>query len=171
MSKTNHRWVVIIATVITAAFTYHCQAAGRIDACKLISSTQASSILGTRITAKAIHSAAAGPDAGSMCNYSNGSAHGGFMLIVGHVRYSNAWKEVARQEKVSLSSTPRFLPKPHFSRVTGLGDAAYLSKTSSYFQLHVLSHGNAIVINRNMKADSGAVGQAKKLARLALRNL
>jgi len=171
MTKTYSWRRAMIAVALALGASGPCLASGRIDACKLISVKQASAILGTRLTAKAIHSSAAGPDAGSMCDYSNGSAHGGFMLIAGHVRYSDAWKEVARQEKLSLSSLPPFIPKPHFREVTGLGNAAYLSTTASYFQLHVLSHGSAVVINRNMKANPKAIAQAKKLARVALGHL
>lgn len=147
-----------------------CQAAG-LDACKLIGADQASRILGSQVSAHAMDTAAAGPDAGSMCNYTGEGAGGGFMLIAGHVHYTDAAMEVARREHEALSDTPPGLPKPSFSAVEGLGDAAYLAKATGYFQLHVLAHGSVIVINRNMAASTPAVEQTKALARAALERL
>ena len=144
---------------------------GKIDACKLVSADQASRILGTKITVRAIDTSEAGPDAGSMCNYSGGGIGSGFMLIAAHIGYSDAAAEVASQQKEESSHLPPGIPHPTFSTVEGLGDAAYLYKTAGSFQLHVLAHGDAIVINRNAAATAKEVDQTKQIARIALSNL
>jgi hypothetical protein len=146
-------------------------AGGKIDACKLISAEQAGKILGTTITIRAIDTSAAGPNAASMCNYAGPGIGGGFMLIAAHIGYSDAAAEVASQKKQESSDVPPTLPKPSFSDVQGLGDAAYLYKTPGSFQLHVLAHGAAIVVNRNVNASTKAVDQAKQIAKAALANL
>ena len=146
-------------------------AGGRIDACKLISADQAGRILGTTITVRAIDTSAAGPNAASMCNYAAPGIGGGFMLLAAHIGYSDAAAEVASQKKQEAADVPPTLPKPSFSDVQGLGDAAYLYKTPGNFQLHVLAHGAAIVVNRNVDASARAVDQARRIARIALANL
>jgi len=93
------------------------------------------------------------------------------MLIAARVRYSDAATEVARREKEALSDTPPGIPTPRFTNIKGLGDAAYLAKTSAYFQLHVLAHGSVIVINRNVTASAKSVEQTEQLARVALTRL
>jgi hypothetical protein len=143
----------------------------KINACKLVSAAQAGRILGATITVRAIDSSAAGPHAASMCNYAGQTIGGGFMLIAAHIGYSDAAAEVASQKKQEASDVPPTLPKPSFSDIQGLGDAAYLYKTPGSFQLHVLAHGDAIVINRNTAASAKAVDQAKKIAEIALSNL
>jgi len=160
-----------ITLVIAMSYTLGCQADSKIDACRLISDAKASSILGTKITAKPINTSAAGPDSGSMCNYSGSKMSDGFMLIVGRVQYSNAESEVKKRQKEAVSDTPPGIPKPTFDQINHLGDAAYLAKTSVYFQLHVLAHGNVIVINRNVAASKKTVEQAKQIARVVLEHL
>jgi hypothetical protein len=146
-------------------------AGGKIDACKLVSADQAGKILGTKITIRAIDTSAAGPDAASMCNYAGQAIGSGFMLIAAHIGYSDAAVEVASQKKEAVADVQPTLPKPSFSDIQGLGDAAYLYKTPGSFQLHVLAHGDAIVINRNVNASAKAVDQAKQIAKTALSNL
>ena len=87
------------------------------------------------------------------------------------IKHANAATEVARREKEALSDTPPGIPMPSFTNIKGLGDAAYLAKTSAYFQLHVLAHGAVIVINRNVTASAKSVEQAEQLARVALKRL
>ncbi|HXH72449.1 MAG TPA: hypothetical protein VNI58_06525 [Mariprofundaceae bacterium] len=146
-------------------------AGNNIDACKLVSADQASSILGTKITVRAIDTSAAGPDAASMCNYAGDSIGSGFMLIAAHIGYSDAAATVASQKKEESSHLPPGIPHPTFSDIKGLGDAAYLYETPGSFQLHVLAHGNAIVINRNTAASADAVEQARQIAQVALQRL
>jgi hypothetical protein len=166
------RRIAIMITAIAAWSTASCYAAdANIDACQLISAAQASKILGTKITTRAMSPAMAGAGAGSMCHYAGGGIGGGFMLIVAHIQYTNADTEVARREKEATSDTPPGIPTLSFKNVDGLGDAAYLAKTSAYFQLHVLAHGSVIVINRNVVANAKSVKQAKQLARIALARL
>ena len=93
------------------------------------------------------------------------------MLIAGRVNYTNAATEVARRAKEALSDTPPGIPAPSFTNIKGLGDAAYLAKTSACFQLHVLAHSTVIVINRNLAASAKSVEQAEQLARVALTRL
>ncbi len=106
-----------------------------------------------------------------MCHFKGPGINGGFMLQAGRVHYKNAAKEVAEQEEGMVKSTPPGLPVPSFTSIEGLGDAAYLAKTSAYFQLHVLAHGSAVVINRNVVASAKAVEQAKQLAQAAITRL
>ncbi len=171
MLKFFRRRIAIVAAIATG-FSATCHAAGtNIDACQLISVAQASRILGTTITVHAMDTSAAGPGAGSMCRFGGSGIGDGFMLIAGRVHYTNAAAEVARREKEALSDTPPGIPTPSFTDIKGLGDAAYLAKTSAYFQLHVLAHGAAIVINRNVTASAKSVEQTEQLARVALKRL
>ena len=168
MLEFSRRRIAIAAAAIAAGFAATCHAAGtNIDACQLISAARASKILGTKITPHAVNTSAAG----AMCRFAGSGIGDGFMLIAAHVHYSNAATEVARREKEALSDTPPGIPVPSFSNIKGLGDAAYLAKTSAYFQLHVLAHGSVIVINRNVAASTKSVEQAKQLARVALTQL
>jgi IMP dehydrogenase/GMP reductase len=172
MLKFPNRRIAIVAAALAAGFAATCHAADtNIDACQLISAAQASRILGTNITVHPMDTSAAGPGAGAMCRYGGSGIGGGFMLIAGRVHYTNAATEVARREKQALSDTPPGIPTPSFTDIKGLGDAAYLAKTSAYFQLNVLAHGTVIVINRNMAASAKSVEQAKQLARVALTRL
>lgn len=172
MLKFPRRRIAIVAAALAAGFASTCHAAGtNIDACQLIGVAQASKILGTKITVHAMDTSAAGPGAGAMCRYGGSGIGGGFMLIAGRVHYTNAATEVARREKEALSDTPPGIPTPSFTNIKGLGDAAYLAKTSAYFQLHVLAHGTVIVINRNVAASAKSVEQSKQLARVALTRL
>lgn len=155
---------------LTLGFVTTCQAAG-IDACKLISADEAGNIMGITLTAHSMQAYGSGPIGSSMCRYSGAGIGSGFMLIAGPVNYADPAKEVARQEKEMLSGTPPGLPKPSFVPVKGLGSAAYLAKATGYFQLHVLAHGSAVVINRNAAATSKAVSQAKQIARVVLKRL
>lgn len=140
-------------------------------ACELIPAATASKILGKKVTAHAINSLLAGPDAASMCNYSTGKISGGFMLLAGRVHYTNAAQEIAVRKKEALSDTPPGMGKPVFMDVKGLGEAAYVVKMPGYFQLHVLDHGAAVVINMNHAADSTSIKHAKQLAQVALQHL
>lgn len=165
-----YRGVRAIAVTWSLGYIATTNAAG-LDACKLISADQASAILGSKITAHSMDTSAAGPNAGSMCRYAGRGSGSGFMLIAAHLKYTDAAKEVASRQKEALSDNPPGLPKPRFTAVKGLGDAAYLATTSAYFQLHVLAHGNVIVINRNTAVSTRAVQQTKELARAALARL
>lgn len=165
-----YRGMRAIVAICTLGFVATCQAAG-LGACKLISADQASKILGRKVSAHAMDTSASRRNAGSMCRYAGKGIGSGFMLIAGHVDYTDAVKEVARRQREALSDVPPGLPKPSFTRVAGLGDAAYLAEASGYFQLHVLAHGSVIVINRNMAAGAKAVEQAKEIARAALARL
>ena len=169
MNRFNRSMRAIVA-VCTLGYMATTNAAG-LDACKLISADQASTILGSKITAHSMDTSAAGPNAGSMCRYAGKGSGSGFMLIVAHLKYTDAAKEVASRQREALSDNPPGLPTPRFTAVKGLGDAAYLATTSAYLQLHVLTHGNVIVINRNTAASTSAVQQTKKLARAALARL
>lgn len=171
-----HRLFSLTTTLLFAVFSISltgiCQASnGKIDACKLISAAQASKILGSKIKARAMDTSAAGPNAASMCSYSSMHINDGVMLIAGHIKYSNAAREVKAQQKIAASHIPPGIPKPSFTSVKGIGEAAYLYKTPGAFQLHVLAHGYSIVINRNVAANNKVINQAKQLARLALKRL
>lgn len=164
------RCMFALIAAFTLGFVATCQAAG-IDACKLISANEAGKIMGSTLRAHSMKTYAGAPNAASMCRYSGKAIGSGFMLIAGPVNYTNAAKEVQRQEKEMLSSTPPGLPKPSFVPVKDLGSAAYLAKATGYFQLHVLAHGSAIVINRNAAATPDAVSRAKQIARVVLKRL
>jgi len=172
MPGMSSRGIVLAVAVLSMALTSISQAAsGKIDACKLISASQASNILGTKVKARPIDTSAAGPGAGSMCNYSGKHMSDGFMLIAAHVKYTNAASEVKAQQKTAASSIPPGIPKPSFANVKGIGDAAFLYKTPGTFQLHVLDHGTSIVINRNVTASTKTVDQAKQIAVAVLAHL
>ena len=149
-----------------------CDAGGtKLDACKLLSATDVSGLLGSKITSRPVKTSAGGPHAGTMCSFTDGHLNGTFMLLVGRLQYSDAAKEVAWQKHMALHNTPPGLNKPTFDNISGLGDAAYLSKTGSYFQVHVLSHGNSIVVNYHTRPSAKAIAEAKKIARAALDNI
>ncbi|MEJ2566914.1 MAG: hypothetical protein P8173_00065 [Gammaproteobacteria bacterium] len=167
----RRRWITIAAAVAGLGLVAVCRAGANMDACQLISAAQASKILGSAITSHPVNTSAAGPGAGSMCGFAGKGTGSGFMLITGRIHYTNAAQEVARRKKEALSDIPPGIPKPSFVNVTGLGDAAYLAKTSAYFQLHVLDHGNVIVINRNTTANTKTVREAKEIARAVLAHL
>lgn len=172
MLKFSLRRIAIVLAGITSGFAVTCHAGGtNIDTCQLISAAQASKILGTKITVHAVNTSTAGPGAGMMCRYAGGGIGGGFMLLAARVHYTNAAMEVARREKEALSHIPPGIPTPSFKNISGLGDAAYLAITPAYFQLNVLAHGTAIVINRNVAANTKSVNEAKHLARIALKRL
>lgn len=162
-----------LAVAIFSLVIANCSQAGngKIDACNLISAKQASHILGSKIKVHPMDSSLAGSNASSMCNFSGKHISDGFMLIAAHIQYTNAASEVKAQQKAAVSSIPPGIPKPSFANVKGIGDAAYLYKTPGTFQLHVLDHGNSIVINRNVTASTKAVNQAEQLARVALKQL
>ena len=166
------RKMALAVAILSLAIANNSQAgSGKIDACKLISASQASHILSSKIKARTIDTSAAGPNAPSMCSYISRHISDGFMLIAGHIKYSNATREVKAQQKIAASHIPPGIPKPTFANVKGIGDAAYLYKTPGSFQLHVLAHGYSIVINRNIAASTKVISQAKQLARVALKRL
>ena len=144
---------------------------GKIDACKLVSAAEAGQILGVDVTVKPIDTSAAGPDAASLCSYQTGRVGGGFMLLAGRVKYSDAAAEVASRKKKALEDVSAGIPKPEFADVDGLGEAAYLSKIPQSFQLHVLDHGVVIVVTMNREPDDAAVTRSQQVARVALGNL
>lgn len=145
--------------------------AGKIDACKLISAAAAAKVLGTAVTVKPIDTSAAGPDAASMCSYQTGHVAGGFSLLAGRVAYKDAAAEVAHRKKEAVSDVPPGIPTPTFTDVKGLGEAAYLAKTSSSLELHVLQHGAVIVITVVRKPDDATTKECERLARVALAHL
>jgi hypothetical protein len=63
------------------------------------------------------------------------------------------------------------MAKPSFTDVKGLGEAATLLKGQGFFQLHILAHGIAIVININHQATTANIDQARQLAGIALQHL
>lgn len=163
--KTAFQFLFVVAAL---GMTTWCYAGdGNIDACKLISAADASRILGVKLKVKKVGNS----DISSMCNYSGGGLHGGFMLIAARLHYKSAKQEVTRQEKAVGSSTPPGLPKPHVEPVSGLGEGAFIYEMGGTFQLHVLSHGASIVIGRNTPRNPTTLSQAEKLARLALKKL
>lgn len=145
--------------------------AGKIDACKLISAAEAQKILGTAVKVKPVDTSAAGPDAASMCSYQTGRVRGGFMLLAGRAKYGNAAAEVTRREKEAVSDIPPGIPTPTFAGVQGLGEAAYLAKTSSSLELHVLQHGVVIVVTVVRKPDAATIKECEAVARVVLTHL
>ena len=156
-----------LVLAVTACFA----SGSKIDACKLVSATEASRVFGTRVTVKAVDTSAAGSGAASICNYNTGSLHGGFMLLAGRIHYTDAAAEVAYQKQAATLDIPPGMAKPSFTDVNGLGEAAYLLKTQGSFQLHVLAHGTAIVISMIHDANAKSVSQARALAAIALQHL
>jgi hypothetical protein len=156
-----------LSFIATASYA----SSGKIDACKLVSVAAAGKILDTKVTTvKPVDTSAAEPDAASICNYETGRIHGGFILIAGRIRYTDAAAEVAYQEKTASSDVPPGMDyQPTFADIKGLGEAAYIVKARGSFQLHVLAHGTEIVIG--MDVSPKTVAQSKQLARIALGNL
>lgn len=144
---------------------------GKLEACKLISAADAGKILGTPVTVKPIDTSAAGPDAASMCSYQTGHVGGGFSLLAGRAHYSDATAEVARRKKEAVSGIPPGIPTPTFTDVPGLGQAAYLAKTSSSLELNVLQGGAVLVVTFVGKPDEATIEKSEKLARVALAGL
>ena len=169
MNRLSRRAVAALAAC-AIGFAATCPAAG-LDACRLISPARAGRILGTTITLHPVDTSAAGEDAGSMCRYAGKKPGSGFTLIAARIRYGDAADEVARQQNAARANLPPGFPKPSFSNISGLGEAAYLSISSGYFQLHVLSGGNSIVINRNADANAKSVAQARQIAQAVLERI
>lgn len=149
------------------------QASAKIDACKVISPDAASKILGATIRTKTIDTSSAGPGAASMCNYNDGTIHGGFMLIAGRFsRNLDMAKEAASEEKSAVKEWKQHAGgSPTVTDIKGLGEAAYLFKAPSTTELHVFSHGTSLVLVRTVDASPTVVKQTEALARLALANL
>lgn len=167
-------FLTAVAVILTAAACQADKAAadgGKIDACKLVSAAEAGRILGVDVTVKPIDTSAAAPDAASLCSYQTGKVGGGFMLLAGRVHYTDAAAEVASRKKEELSGVPADIPKPEFTDVPGLGEAAYLAKTPESLELHVLDHGAVIVVTVSRKPDDATVAQTEQVARAALGNL
>ena len=171
LNLSSHKMAVAIAILSLAIANISQARSGKIDACKLISASEASHILGSKIKARAMDTSVAGPNAASMCSYSSRHINNGFMLIAGRIKYSNAAHEVKAQQKIAASHIPPGIPKPSFTSVKQIGDAAYLYKTPRAFQLHVLAHGYSIVISRNVATSTKFINQAKQLVRVALKRL
>ena len=137
------------------------------DACTLIPNTTAGKILGATVTIKPIKTYGAPV---SHCMYS--TAHSGsFSLLIGRVHYKNAATELARQKQTAAAGWPPGMAKPTFTDIKGLGEAATLLKGQGFFQLHVLAHDIAVVINMNRHATAANITQAKQLANVALQHL
>lgn len=145
--------------------------AAKIDACKLLSAAEAGKVLGATVKVKPVDTSAAGPDAASMCSYQTGRVRDGFMLLVGRAKYGDAAAEVARREKEAVSDVPPGIPTPTFTDVHGLGEAAYLAKTSASLELQVLQHGVVIVITVVKKPDDASIKECERVARVVLANL
>lgn len=161
------RYTAILAALVLALPTGRALAGGPPDSCKLIGADAAGKILDAKVTVKPINTYGA---PASHCMYSTGHG-GGFSLLVGRIHYKNAAAELARQKKTAVESWPPSMAKPTFTDVKGIGDAATLLKGQGYFQLHVLAHGTAIVINMNRQANADTVKRVEKLARIALDHL
>lgn len=173
----------VLATTLLAAFVLplaacsssnsDSQASAKIDACKLITTDAASKVLGTTVKTKAIDTSSSGPGAASMCNYNDGTIHGGFMLIAGRFsRHLDMAKEAASEEKSAVKEWKQHAGgSPTVTDIKGLGEAAYLFKARSTTELHVLSHGASLVFVRTVDASPKVVKQTEALARLALANL
>lgn len=144
---------------------------GAIDACTLIDSAQAGKVLNTTIAVKPVDTSAVSPGAVSVCNYQATHMDDSFMVIAGPLKYQRAGAEMARRKQSMVSDVPPGVPRPVFTVVQGLGDAAVLAQSPGYFQLHVLANGKVLVINRNHSSDDVAVKQVEALARLALMKL
>ena len=169
-----HRVAALAAATVLTLATISCSGSdaasgsGALDACTLIDPVQAGKVLDTTIRVKPVDTSAAGPGAASMCNYQAAQMGDSFMVIAGHIRYSDAARQMAERKREILDGYPSDMAKPLLVDVPGLGDAAVLARSPGYFQLHVLANGKVLVINRNHAADDVAVKQVEELARLAL---
>jgi hypothetical protein len=142
-----------------------------IDACTLLSASQAAKILGAEVTSKPVDTSGAGPDAASICHYQTHQVRGGFTLLAGRVQYADPAAEMADRKKAEVSDLPPGIPTPTFSDVTGLGEAAYLAETPESVELHVLDHDAVIVVTLVRKPDPAAEDLAERLGRAAVQNL
>jgi hypothetical protein len=144
------------------------------DACGLIPPAAASKILKTSVSAKPVIKAAARRMGASLCDYETAQMHGGFMIIAGRIRYHDARKEAASQQRLMREDTPPsgVPPMTFAGNLPHLGEAAWLVKgPGSSFQIHVLAHGVSLVISMNRDATSARIAQARRLAETALDHL
>jgi len=147
-------------------------AESQLNACSLISAAQASHVIGTTVTARAVDTSAAGPDAASMCHYSTGKVRSGFMLLAAHLKVADLTGEMASEKKrISTEMAKMLKITPKISDVTALGDGAFLVESSVSLQLHVFAHGNKLVLTRNGQATKKVIDETKQLARTALNHL
>lgn len=146
--------------------------AAGLDACTLIGPHAAGEVLGVPVTTKTVDSAGGG-GAVSMCNYSDGTASGGFMLIAARLLDAGDPVGAADDQKAQIvADTKKNIGvEPKVEDMAGLGDAAFLVDMGGTMQLHVLAGDASIVIGRNVLASAKAVQQAEALARVALGNL
>lgn len=143
------------------------------DACKVVDLAQAQQVLGAKLTAKSITPSSA-PKGVSMCNYSDGTVHGGFMLLTAPMHPDDLAAEVASEKKSILDSSASAdasLPQPKIQDVSGLGDAAFLVTSDAYLQLHVIGHGVKLVFTRTVGPDPTAIANLEKLAKDVLAGL
>jgi hypothetical protein len=174
IARVTSLWAMVVTGLPLGITACHATGGGRgghIEACSLISAAEAGKVLGASVTVTPQDTSLAGSSAASICHYRPRQKGGGFMLLAGRVHYTSAAREVAERKREALSDTPPGVGKPTFEDVKGLGDAAYLARSSGFFQLHVLKHGAVVVINMNRAPDGAGVAQAEQLARVALGHL
>ncbi len=173
-TRTQTRLSVLAAFIGTALIAAPQAAiAAPIDACKLVDLPAARKVLGTTLSTKPVNVSASGTDT-SMCNYTDGTMHGGFMLLAAPLKVDNLADEVASQEKsIAEDSAPPGvkMPKPTISNVSGLGDAAFLVTIGDSLQIHAFAKNAVIVVSRNVKATPKEIAKSEKVARLAMTNL
>lgn len=144
------------------------------DACSLIPPAAASKILKTSVSAKPVINAAARQMGASLCDYKTTQMHGGFMIIAGRIRYHDARKEAAGQQRLMRENPPPpgIPPMIFAGNLPHLGEAAWLVKgPGSSFQIHVLAHGVSLVISMNRDATPARIAQVRRLAETALDHL
>lgn len=169
--------IALLTTLLTLGPSTCVYAGEKIDACSLISAAQAGKVLGTKMNQKKIHTYNENePGVGSLCNYSGGGIHGGFMLKAIEIKYTSAEKEITSEQNSAKEhekkKSYRNMPKTRFESVSDLGDGAYIeSMGKNFFELNVLFHGMGISIIRNVKMTAETKRQSMRLAKIALRHL
>ncbi len=162
---------VVMTAGLIAAGTSMALAAGAPDACKLVAPDLIRQILGTPISAKPVDAGGGAPDV-SMCLYHGGTVGSGFMLIASALPQRDLASEVADQKETVLEDEPPpGIDKPKVADFSGVGDAAFLVTSSVMVQLHVFSHGDKLVVSRNVPASPKAIAEEKQIAEAAIANL
>lgn len=144
---------------------------GPLDACALIGAARAGVLLGTAVSTRVVGPTATTPTDPSRCHYSTGSLHGGFLLNVKRIHYSDAKAEVRAQMRAAGKDAASFGANETAQLCDGPGEAAWLLTMADATQLNVLDHGVWLVINIDQPDAPAIRKRLRKLAQAAIDHL
>ena len=144
---------------------------GPLDACTLIGAARAGTLLGTSVTTRAVGPTATTTTDPSRCHYSTGALHGGFLLNVKRIEYSDAKAEARAQMRAAGKDAASFGGSETAQLSDGLGESAWLLTMADATQLNVLDHGVWLVINIDQPDAPAIRARLRKLAQAAIEHL